>query len=173
MKVQAAADKQAAIDKGEAITTLAHAEAEAAKTRAQGVREMGQAEAAREQALNEARNKLSQEIIEYELTRERIRVIPLALAEAVKPLEKISDIRIFDAGGFMGGKANGQVGAGSFGDGLVGQLLAYRANAPLLDKILAEAGFTGADPMQAMTNALRQPNGPAAAPGASGPDKKV
>lgn len=45
---------------------------------------------------------LAPTIIEFELTRERIRVVPLALAEVVKPIEKISDIRIFDTGGMLG-----------------------------------------------------------------------
>ena len=164
VRVQASAEKQAASDRGEAIRTLALADAEAAKSKAAGIRELGQAEAEREAVLNDARNKLSAEVIEYELTRERIRIIPLALAEAVKPLEKISDIRIFDTGGLLGNRsANGGGTAAGFGDGLVGQLLAYRANAPLLDKVLAEAGFTGADPISAMTNGLGKTT-PAAAP---------
>ena len=171
VRVQASAEKQAASDRGEAIRTLALADAEAAKSKAAGIRELGQAEAEREAVLNDARNKLSAEVIEYELTRERIRIIPLALAEAVKPLEKISDIRIFDTGGLLGNRsANGGTPAG-FGDGLVGQLLAYRANAPLLDKVLAEAGFTGADPISAMTNGLGKTT-PAAAPPAKADGKE-
>ncbi|MGO8506915.1 flotillin domain-containing protein, partial [Rhizobium leguminosarum] len=54
-----------------------------------------------EPLLNDARNKLSSAIIEFEITRELIRIIPQALAEAVKPIEKISDIRIFDTGGMI------------------------------------------------------------------------
>ena len=58
----------------------------------------------------EARNRLSPEMIDYDLNLARINVIPNALAEAVKPIEKISDIRIFDTGGLLGrgnGAANG------------------------------------------------------------------
>ncbi|MFB2603863.1 hypothetical protein ACE04B_17960, partial [Rhizobium phaseoli] len=40
------------------------------------------------------------------------------------------------------GGANGDSGIG-MGDGLAGQLLAYQANKPILDKLLKEAGFEG------------------------------
>jgi flotillin len=168
VKVQADAQKQAALDQAEATKTLAAAEADAAKLRAAGVRELGMAEADRESALNEARNKLSAAIIEYELTRERIAVIPAALAETVKPLANISDVRIFDTGGLGGGTAaaNGVGGDQSFGDGLVGQLLKYRASAPVVDRILAEAGFAGANPAEALTAAL------SGTPKAAGPPQR-
>ena len=45
-------------------------------------------EAAGQRAINEARNLLSQAIIEMEITKERLRIIPQALAEAVKPMDK-------------------------------------------------------------------------------------
>src|SRR5262245_2803328 len=136
--VKAEAEKNAAIDQADAIKTLATAEANAATIKAAGVREMGKAQADSEAALNEARNKLSPQIIEYEITLERIRMIPAALAEAVKPIEKISDIKIFDTGGLLGRGGNGNgMGAGTgLGDGLAGQLLAYQANKPILDRIL-------------------------------------
>lgn len=108
--------------------------------------ETGKAAAESEALLNEARNKLSAAIIEFEILRERIRIIPEALAEAVKPIEKISDIRIFDTGGMLGrggtGGAGGINGIG-MGEGLAGQLLAYQANKPILDRLMKEAGFEG------------------------------
>ena len=158
--VAAEAEKQAALDQAEAMQTLAAAEAEAAKVRASGVREMGKANAENEQLLNEARNRLSAAIIEYELTRERIRIIPQALAEAVKPIEKISDIKIFDTGGMLGrgGSSGGGNGNGvGLGDGIAGQLLAYQANKPILDRILQEAGFAGEDPIKALLAATETP----------------
>jgi flotillin len=93
--------------------------------------------------LNEARNKLSPAIIEFEILRERIRIIPQALAEAVKPIEKISDIRIFDTGGMLGRGAGGAASGIGLGEGLAGQLLAYQANKPIVDQLLKEAGFEG------------------------------
>jgi flotillin len=165
--VAAEAEKQAALDQAEAMQTLASAEAEAAKVKAAGVREMGKATAENEQLLNEARNRLSAAIIEYELMRERIKVIPQALAEAVKPIEKISDIRIFDTGGMLGrgagGDGNGHGNGIGLGDGIASQLLAYQANKPILDRLLKEAGFTGADPLKALLGGLENPANPVTA----------
>jgi uncharacterized membrane protein YqiK len=101
-----------------ASVLAAAAEAEAATIKASGVLEMGKAEAENERLLNEARNMLSAAIIEFKRTRERIRIIPQALAEAVKAIEKISDIKIFDAGGMLGRGAwgDGHGGGAFFGE---------------------------------------------------------
>ena len=50
---------------------------------------------------------MSAAVIELEITRERLRIIPLALAEAVRPLEKIGEVRIIDMGGGLGGAPGG------------------------------------------------------------------
>jgi flotillin len=109
----------------------------------------------------EARNKLSPAMVDYDLGLARINIIPNALAEAVKPIEKISDIRIFDTGSLMGrGGANGGANGGGhggigLGDGLAAQLLSVTAFKPIIDRILAEAGFVGGpDALTSLTNAL-------------------
>lgn len=116
----------------------------------------GKATAESEALLNEARNKLSPAIIEFEITRERIRIVPAALAEAVKPIEKISDIRIFDTGGMLGRNGNGANGGSGvgLGEGLAGQLLSYQANKPILDRLLKEAGFDGDNAISALLGNL-------------------
>ncbi|MFS8044269.1 flotillin family protein [Rhizobium sp. BR 314] len=154
--IAAEAEKQAAIDQADAIKTLATADADAAIIKAKGILETGKATAESEALLNEARNKLSPAIIEFEITRERIRIVPAALAEAVKPIEKISDIRIFDTGGMLGrnnGGTNGGNGVG-LGEGLAGQLLSYQANKPILDRLLKEAGFDGDNAISALLGKL-------------------
>lgn len=153
--VGAEAEKQAASDQAEAIKTLATAEADAAIIKAKGILETGKAAAESEALLNDARNKLSSAIIEFEITRERIRIIPQALAEAVKPIEKISDIRIFDTGGMLG-RGNGATGGNGIGlgEGLASQLLSYQANKPILDKLLKEAGFDGDDAISSLLGNL-------------------
>jgi flotillin len=158
--VMAEAENQAATNKAEAITMLAKADAEAATTRAAGVKSLGQAEAEVAALKAEARNKLSQAMVEFDLTMARINVIPSALAEAVKPIEKISDIRIFDTGGMLGrgggnGSMNGHGNGLGLGDGLAAQLLSVSAFKPIIDKILAEGGFAaGPDALTSLTNAL-------------------
>ena len=79
---------------------------------------MGHAEAEVETLKAEARNRLGASIIDYDLGMARINVIPNAPAQAVKPIEKISDIRIFNTGGMLG--RNGAGGLG-LGDGVAAQ----------------------------------------------------
>jgi flotillin len=157
--VMAEAENQAANNKAEAISVLAKADADAAITRATGVKSLGQAEAEVAALKAEARNKLSSAMVDYDLTLARINIIPNALAEAVKPIEKISDIRIFDTGGMLGrggnGAMNGHGGGLGLGDGLAAQLLSVSAFKPIIDKILAEGGFAaGPDALTTLTNAL-------------------
>ncbi|MEH3145851.1 MAG: SPFH domain-containing protein [Methylobacterium frigidaeris] len=152
--VKAEAERQAAANLAEAAKIQAEAEAEAAKIRAQGVIELGEAEARAERARNEARNALASSVIDYELSRARIEIVPRALEQAMKPIEKISDIRIFSAGGLAGAMGGTMGGAGGETGGPVGdlssQLLSFTAQKPILDEILAQAGFHGADPTQAL-----------------------
>jgi flotillin len=162
--VTAEAEKQAAANKAEATSVLAKADANAATTRAAGVKALGQAEAEVATMKAEARNKLSSAMVDYDLNLARINIIPSALAEAVKPIEKISDIRIFDTGSLLGrggsanGAMNGHGGPGSglgLGDGLAAQLLSVSAFRPIIDKILTEAGFAaGPDALTSLTAAL-------------------
>ena len=138
---------------------LAKADANAATTRAAGVKALGQAEAEVATLKAEARNKLSPAMVDYDLGLARINIIPNALAEAVKPIEKISDIRIFDTGSLLGRGGNGANGGGhgglGLGDGLAAQLLSVSAFKPIIDKILTEAGFAaGPDALTSLTNAL-------------------
>ncbi|MCZ7934068.1 SPFH domain-containing protein [Agrobacterium leguminum] len=161
--VKAEAERQAAENLAAATKIGAEAEAQAAKIRAEGVIALGDAEAQAERAKNDARNALSGDIIAFELARARIAIIPEALSEAMKPIEKISDIRIFSAGnlaGALGGGGDAKNGNG-LGD-LSSQLLSFTAQKPVLDEILAQAGFKGTDPTQALlaasiANAADQP----------------
>jgi flotillin len=159
--VMAEAERQAAANKAEATNVLARADADAATTRAAGVKALGQAEAEVARLKAEARNKLSPAMVDYDLTLARINVIPGALTEAVKPIEKISDIRIFDTGSLLGrggnGHANGHAnGSGlGLGDGLAAQLLSVSAFKPIIHRILAEAGFAaGPHALTSLTQAL-------------------
>ena len=85
--VMAEAENQAAANKAEAITMLAKADADAAITRATGVKSLGQAEA---EVAAEGPQQALPEMVDYDPRRRRINIIPNALAEAVKPIEKIS-----------------------------------------------------------------------------------
>jgi uncharacterized membrane protein YqiK len=160
VEAQREAQKQAI-----AITVAAEAEKDAAQNQALAVTTRAtanlrnyEAEAEGQKRINEARNSLSPALIDFDLTKERLHTIPQALSETVRPLEKIGDVKIIDLGGGLSGRAGGGNGiatgpAGGPMDGLLGSLLAYRANAPVIDKLLAEAGFdSGSNPLQALVS---------------------
>jgi flotillin len=170
LTVAAEAERTAAEDQAEAVRTLAKAEADAAMTKATAQAKTYEVEAEGQRRINEARNMLAPAIVEMEITKERLRVIPLALAEAVKPLEKIGEVKIVDLGGALGRGAGGGQGSvtGGASDNLLSMLLAYRAQAPMVDQLLKESGFTGQDPMAGLMNAVSPAQPPAAD---SKPDK--
>jgi flotillin len=161
--VAAEAAREAAQDQAEAQRTEAQGEADAVRIRAEAKAAEYAVEAEGQTKINAARNTLSPAIIEFEIVKERLRIIPAALAEAVKPLEKIGDVRIVDLNGWSptGVAANGNGAAGPT-DGLINALLQYRASAPIIDQLLASAGFSGANPVDALLKAA--PPGPGAKP---------
>lgn len=166
--VAAEAERQAAEDRAEALRTAATADADAAKIRAEAQARTYAVEADGQRALNESRNVLSQAMIDLEVMRERLRIIPAALAETVKPLEKIGEVKIIDMGGATGRGGSGS-GDGGPSNGLLDTLLAYRAQAPMIDKLLAEAGFTHAsNPLDSL---LSTTAGAPKSPPAPGPKK--
>jgi flotillin len=156
--VTAEAERRAAEDRANAITTLAEAEATAAASKAEAIEKIGRAEAERERVLNEARNALSAEARAYETGLKRLGMIPEALRESMRAVEKIDSIRIFDAGGMLGagtGTGSGAASA-SFGDSLSGHLLRYQYNSPILGALLDEAGFSGkAGSLNALVGGLK------------------
>jgi flotillin len=165
LTVAAEAERAAALDHAEAVRTTSKADADAALIRAEAQAKTYEVEAEGQRKLNAARNTLAKEIIEFEITKERLRIIPAALAESVKPLEKIGEVKIIDLGGGVLGRSNGadHAAVGTVSDGLLGALLAYRAQAPMIDKLLQEAGFAAgdADPVKRMLTTA----GGGAAPG--------
>ena len=159
--ISAQAEREAAENRASAIRTIAQAEADAAKIKAEGQATTYQVEADGQRKLNEARNAMSDKVIDFEVARERLRVIPLAVAEAVKPLQNIADVKIIDMGGGLpGGSLNGG-GKGGRMDVLVDSLLAYRANAPVIDQLLNEAGFPNhSSPLATLLGGAMGPTAP-------------
>ncbi|MDR1828144.1 MAG: flotillin family protein [Methylobacteriaceae bacterium] len=170
VKVSAEAERAAAEDRAQAVRTLAMADADSAKIRAEAQEKTYNVEAEGQRKINEARNVLAAAIIEYEITKERLKIIPAALAEAVKPMEKIGSVKIIDMGGALGVARNSGAGGtpGSVPDNLLNSLLAYRANAPMIDKLLQEAGF---DSTEGLVQGLLEGAAPAKPPAPPAPDK--
>lgn len=163
--VAAEAEKKASLDRAEAVKTLATAEAESNKIKAVGVRNIGEAEAAVITMKNEAQNKLGINVIDFEIAKKRIETMPSALAEMVKPIANLKDVRILHTGGVFGGNGNGVGGGVGFGEGLAGELLKVHALRPMIDEILRQSGFApGDDPVKALVGAVTGKSNGAAVP---------
>lgn len=152
--VAAAAEKAAAEDRAEAVRVGAKAEAEAITIKADAQARTYTVEAEGQRMINEAANAMSDKVIDFNVAKERLRAIPLALAEAVKPVEKIGDIKIIDMGGGLPGGVAANGATGGRVDNLVDALMAYRANAPVIDQLLSEAGFGRGQPVSALLSGL-------------------
>jgi len=162
------------------IQTIAQAEREAAEDRASAVREEAQAaadsitikaeakkkdllaEAEGREAINDAENKLSQQVIDLRLGLAKIEQLPTVLEAMVKPIEKIDGIKIHQISG-LGGTSNGG-GSGSNGsidangkplvnqaiDGIMGMQLQM----PAVQKLAKELGMSLDGGLDGVTESL-------------------
>jgi len=147
VRVAAEAEKEAADDHAEAVRIETEAEAMKIERLGQAGKSRALAEAEGRRAQIEAENLLSEQIIEYKLREETLRVLPAVMAEAVKPAERISNISIVDMGGMAlgggGGSSGGEAGGqnGGMPDQVLGAILRHRAMAPFVDHLIREAGL--------------------------------
>lgn len=171
--VSAEAEKKAADDRAEALRLeaqgLADKERLAAKGQADAELLMADAkartyevEAEGKKAINAAANMLSQEQIAMQVRMALIQHLPDIIAQSVKPMEQISDIKILQVNGMGtqgGATVNGEsadAGNGSLADQVVNSALRYRAQAPILDSLLSEIGLKGGD-INGIADAVKAP----------------
>jgi len=172
LTVTADAEKKAAIDQAEAQRLAAQGKADAERLAAQGQADAEIAlaeakarsysvEAEGKKAVNDAANTLSAEQVAMQIRLALIQHLPEIIAQSVKPMEQISDIKILQVNGLHGNSAVAAGGAAdtaatpdSLADQLVNSALKYRAQAPLLDSLMAEIGIQGGQ-INGLTQALR------------------
>jgi len=136
VKVAASAEKEAALDRAEAVTIEAKARQAAALAEAEGKR-----------AINEALNTLSAAQIDLQI---RTQLLPHILEQAVRPMEKIDSIRIFHVSGMPGAPSAGQgmEGGGAPGSGatfpeqVMNSALQYQLAKPIIDAVMKDAGLS-------------------------------
>ncbi len=151
--VAAEADKKAAQDRAEARRIAAQGEADAEKVAADAAAIRYAVEAEGKRQINDAENMLSPEIIEQQIKMAMLKALPDIIRESVKPMENIEGIKILQVNGLGGPatSANGSSGNGNGGgngnlaEEVVNNALRYRAQAPILDSLLAELGLEGGD----------------------------
>ena len=140
------------------ITTLARAEKEAAQEREQAEKHTSLAsklryeiDAAGKLMLNEAENARSDESRQSDLRMELARNLDSIIREAVKPMENIDDIKIYELNGMPGfnsSNANPEFvgptsnGGGNLSDNIVNAAMRYRAQVPFIDNLLDEIGMS-------------------------------
>ncbi|MBU1618470.1 MAG: flotillin family protein [Gammaproteobacteria bacterium] len=158
--VAADAEKKAAEDQAESLRVVAQGQADKDRLSAQGQADAEillasakersyQVEAEGKKAINAAANMLSAEQIAMQVRLALIEQLPEIIAQSVKPMEQISDIKILQVNGLNGtsaqsGEGDSQ-GSASLPDQVVNSALRYRAQAPLLDSLLNEIGVKAGD----------------------------
>ncbi|SFR73268.1 Uncharacterized membrane protein YqiK, contains Band7/PHB/SPFH domain [Mitsuaria sp. PDC51] len=164
VRVSASAEKEAALDRAEALTIEAQAKQAAALAEAEGRR-----------AINEALNTLSAAQIDLQVRTMLLQQLPNILEQAVRPMEKIDSIRIFQVNGMPGasndgGAASGQGGAGGPGAGVgatfpeqvMNSALQYQIAKPIVDAVMKDAGLSNegiTGVAQSLAGMLGQGNG--------------
>jgi uncharacterized membrane protein YqiK len=146
------------------IVTLAKAEREASEQREQAEKHTALAsklryevDAAGSLMLNEAENARSDESRQSDLKMELARNLESIIREAVKPMENIDDIKIYELNGMPGFNSNGggasgelvgpvnNASGGGFTENVVNSALRYRAQAPFVDNLLHEIGMNSSE----------------------------
>lgn len=134
VKVSASAEKEAAIDRAEALTIEAKAKQAAALAEAEGRR-----------AINEALNTLSAAQIDLQVRTQLLQQLPAILAQAVKPMEQIDSIRIVQVNGMpgQGGSGDGAGNSGAtFPEQVMNSALQYQVAKPIVDAVMHDAGLS-------------------------------
>ncbi|MBN8505897.1 MAG: flotillin family protein [Burkholderiales bacterium] len=137
VKVSASAEKEAAIDRAEALTIEAKAKQAAALAEAEGRR-----------AINEALNTLNAAQIDLQVRTLLLQQLPEILERAVKPMEKIDSIRILHVNGMPGsngsngtGGGEGAAGNATFPEQVMNSALQYQVAKPIVDAVMKDAGL--------------------------------
>jgi len=109
------------------------------------------AEAEGKRALNEAANTLSKEQVDWQVRRQMLQQLPVILAQAVRPMEKIDSIRIVQVGGLpgtgkdgvsTGSEGEGSAKAGTFPEQVMNSALQYQMAKPVVDAVLKDVGLS-------------------------------
>ncbi len=151
--VAAEAQKTAAMDRAAALKIDAQGQADAEKLKADAAATRYAVDAEGQRAVNDAANMMSPASIELQIKMALMKALPDIIRESVKPMENIDGIKILQVNGLNGSHSNGDSnghshsngGSGNLAEEVVSNALRYRAQAPILDSLLAEIGLQGGD----------------------------
>ena len=148
IRLAAQAEKDAAADRAEARREEAQAEADALNIRAEAKQNDMLAEAKGREAIVQAENALSQQIVEMKVALARLEAMPGIVAEMVKPAEKIDSIKIHQVSG-LNGSGGGSASQASGDKPVVNQaldsIMGMAVQMPALKKLGEELGLSVED----------------------------
>jgi len=110
VRMQAAAEKDAAADRAKARLEEAKADADAIDVRAAARKKEQLATAEGQRAIIDAENKMDRHIVSMKIDLAKLDALPKVVAEMVKPAEKIESIRIHHVSGLGAGQSAAQAG---------------------------------------------------------------
>jgi len=154
----AEANRAQSASEADRIRALAEADAEADKLRANALELRSSIEAAARRAMHDADGALSPELIEMKVRLTVIEHLRGIIAESVKPMERIDGIKIVQMDGLVPQGQSGESapsGERGLSDEIVNSALRYRAYGPVLDQLLKDVGFEGAD-LNELQDALKK-----------------
>lgn len=177
---RAAAVKTEAAGEAEKIRIAAQAEADAERAKADAAARRYEVDAEGQRAVNEASNVLSSEQIAMQVRLALIEHLPKIIAESVKPMEAIDEIKILQVDGLhaaSNGNGHGSgdgahATGGNLADQVVQSALRYRTQAPLVDGLLKELGLSSGE-LGGLTKAISEDVSPMKATDNGGAEPKL
>jgi len=133
VRMQAAAEKDAAVDRAKARLEEAKADADATEVRAAARKKEQLAEAEGQRAIIDAENKMDRHVVAMKVDLAKLDALPKVVAEMVKPAEKIESIRINHVSGL--GAASGQPGGKPAMNQALDSIMEMAVQLPALKKI--------------------------------------
>ncbi|MEO0362644.1 MAG: flotillin domain-containing protein, partial [Pseudomonadota bacterium] len=141
LRLLAEAEKTAAADRAQALREDAQGEADALNIKAEAKKNDLLAEAEGRRALVEAENVADDRIIAMKVDMARLEAAPAIVAEMVKPAEKISEIKIHNIGGSLGGVTSSEGGKPVVNQAL-DSILGMAVQLPAMKKLGEELGMS-------------------------------
>jgi flotillin len=159
LRMAAAAEKDAMIDRAEAKREQAKADADASEILATANKHQLLAEAEGQEAMAKAANTYSEDAIAMKIDLARIEALPKIVSEMVKPAEKIDSIKIHHVTGIGNNGGSGQTSDGTGADKsainqAVDSVLDMAVQLPALKKIGDELGISVTDGVSGVADEL-------------------
>jgi uncharacterized membrane protein YqiK len=144
LTVSAKAEKEASIDRAEALKLEAQGKADSIKIEAEANEIKYEVEAEGKRKLNAAENSLSTEIIEMRIKEALINRMPEIIKEVVAPMQNIDSIKIVDMGGIskaIGSDGNIDKNSETLPNQMVNAALRQSALNPLVQEFSSAIGM--------------------------------